>query len=95
LNIHTKKGSWKMSERMLEELREYIAVKEIVQRLAAYVGEDSGETPEIILEAVEEKLDENQYILNTIHDYCEGCEGRKDGFTCPAKSFLDMEVLNR
>ena len=82
-----------MSERMLEELREYNDIKAVIQRLAGYVKEDMNETPEIILEALEVEIENLQGNIEHIYGLCEGCEGRRDGFTCPAQSFLDVEVL--
>jgi len=53
-------------------------VRNKIEKLAAYVGEDSGETSEIILEAVEEKLESLDLTLNEIwnavYEICLGCK---------------------
>ena len=53
-------------------------VREKIEKLAAYVGEDSGETSEMILEAVEEKMEEFDSTLNevwnAVYEICLGCK---------------------
>ena len=53
-------------------------VREKIEKLAAYVGEDSGETSEMVLEAVEEKMEEFDSTLNevwnAVYEICLGCK---------------------
>ena len=47
---------------------------------------------EAAIKTLPEKIGEPS-IVEHLYGICEGCDGRKDGFTCPAKSYLETEVL--
>ena len=44
------------------------------------------------IKALPEKIGEPS-IIEHLYGLCEGCDGRKDGFTCPVKSYIETEVL--
>ena len=47
---------------------------------------------EAAIKMLPEKIGEPS-IVEHLYGICEGCDGRKDGFTCPAKSYIETEVL--
>ena len=48
---------------------------------------------EAAIKALPEKIGEPA-VVEHIYGLCEGCEGRADGYVCPAKSYIEIEVLD-
>jgi len=46
------------------------------------------------IKAIPEKMGETA-VLDHIYGLCEDCDARSGGVTCPAKSYLDVEVFQR
>lgn len=46
------------------------------------------------IKALPSKLGEPA-ILEHVYGLCEDCDGRADGYTCPAKAYLEVEVFEK
>ena len=47
---------------------------------------------EAAIQSIPERMGEPA-IVEHLYGLCEGCDGRADGYNCPAKTYLDVEVL--